>query len=184
MKNITIETKVLLANKLKEAVIAVAKPVAGLGMGAAVLFSGCPTEADSGKTPEKPVVLECDCEQKEHYVPCACPASGTEKCDCTIMPRGYVTEFATAVQVPIYQNADVTDEQAEAAVQNIITGYNNLSNGKRYALRGKIKEIRIVKTASNGYYDYSVEGGKIIFKIQIGLGIDIIELCFKKKLKR
>lgn len=160
---------------LKEAAFTAGKLVAGTAVVAGLL--GCPTEADSGKTPEKPAV-ECDCEQKEHYVPCACPASGTEKCDCTIVPRGYVTEFASSVQVPIYQNADVTDEQAETATQNIIDGYNNLSNGNRGALRGKIKEIRIIKTASNGYYDYSIEGGKVILKIQIGLSVSENNNCF------
>jgi len=36
---------------------------------------------------------KCKCDLKEHFLPCNCAGAGTDKCDCIVIPRGYITEF-------------------------------------------------------------------------------------------
>jgi hypothetical protein len=157
--------------------------VAGIGLAAVMLFAGamgalilagCDTEAKGS-----PSDLVCECEDKEHFVPCDCPAIGTEKCECTVQPRGNIT--LGSVQVPIYQDAGVSDADAGPATQNIIDGFNTLSGGKKAALDGKLKEIRIIASASgiySGYYEYEIDNGKIILKIQYDLNATDVFYCF------
>ena len=110
----------------------------------------------------------CACAPKEHYLPCTC--GGTD-CTCAIKPRGYIAEDQSDTQVPIYQTAGVTDEQAIATTGEITSVWNKpTNNGIRIACKGKVKEVWIVKAAgpTNEYYDYeyAIDGNKVILKIQ------------------
>ena len=128
---------------------------------ALLVLSGCKMDTETAQM--DPV---CECAETERFLPCECTAKGTDTCECTVKPRGYITEPNSGGQVPIYQSDGVNDDQAAAATTNIIAGFNDLTNGNKDALEGKLKEIRIVPAASYGYYDYEVSNGKIIFKIQ------------------
>ena len=122
-------------------------------------FSACGDKDDDGDGEL------CKCNPKEHYLPCTC--GGTD-CTCDVKPRGYITEYQTNVQIPIYQKTGVTDTQAETTKDTIITEYGKADG--RLALKGKIKEVWIIKEANDQLwlYDYEIVDSKLIIKIQVG----------------
>ena len=77
--------------------------------------------------------------------------------------RGYITDTdRPIVNIPIYQTAGVTDEQAIAATAKIKAGYGILDALRKNGIAGKVKEILIV----TGENDFEVDSttGKVIFK--------------------
>jgi hypothetical protein len=61
---------------------------------------------------------------------------------------GYITEYETNVQIPIWQTVGVPDAKAVTAKDNIIAGYNGVNNANKQSMAGKIQEIRIVNGTS------------------------------------
>jgi hypothetical protein len=76
------------------------------------------------------------------------------------IPAGYIPEYGTAVQIPVYGGtaADLT---------NFTDGYNAITTGYKTFLQGKIKEIRIVAVAENNSCT-SDGAGKYVLKIKTG----------------
>ena len=121
---------------------------------------GCGDKDDGGDDP-----VLCKCNPKEHYLPCTC--GGTD-CTCAIIPRGYITEYQTNNQIPIYQTVGVSDAQAISATGNITAGWGDLTDSEKNPLKGKIKEVRIIAKAEDQtwFYDYEIVGNQLIIKIQ------------------
>jgi len=88
-------------------------------------------------------------------LPCNC---GGEDCACDVIPLGYISEYQTNVQIPIWQTAGITAEEAITAKDNIIAQWsdNNIA-GVRNTLKGKIKEIRIIIAGETNSYVQSGE---------------------------
>ena len=104
----------------------------------------------------------CDCDPKEHYLPCDC---GATDCTCVQIPRGYVTnDVGVGTSFPIYQSVGVTDEQAVTATQTIKDAHDGLGAIYKGQLAGANVEIWIVPPGG-----YSVpqkdESGKIIGRL-------------------
>ena len=71
---------------------------------------------------------------KEHYLACEC---GKNSCTCVIIPRGYITDTDFPnLNVPIYQTAGVSDEDAITTTNNIksVNGYAGMQSGYRNQL--------------------------------------------------
>ena len=114
--------------------------------------------ATATKTVDK--LPACDCDPKEHYLPCDC---GAADCTCVQIPRGYVTDTDRPdINFPIYQSAGVTDEQAVTATETIISAYAGLLPGYKNQLRGANVEIWITLSAILPEKD---ETGKVIMRI-------------------
>jgi hypothetical protein len=138
-----------------------------LGLTAAVILGGCKMESDDPTPKPQPQDPVCECEEKSHFLPCDCPVKGTDKCDCTIKPRGVIT--LDGVNIPVYQTAGVEDANIDADISNVITGYNGVANtndGYKTILKDKIKAVRIV-TTENTYMP--VDGGQYIIEIKTGI---------------
>ena len=57
---------------------------------------------------------------------------------------GYITEYETNVQIPIWQTVGVPDAKAVTATANIIAGYNMVPNAPKQDMAGKIQEYHII----------------------------------------
>ena len=113
----------------------------------------------------------CDCDPKEHYLPCTC--GGTD-CTCEVIPRGYVTDNVGTqweINFPIYQSVGVEDDIAVTFTENIVTGYGKLTGDAKNRLRGGNVEIWIVPTYPTEHLFPYVEKddttGKIILKVAV-----------------
>jgi hypothetical protein len=117
-------------------------------------FVGCKPEPD-------PV---CECNPKEHYLPCACEVAGTDKCNCIVIPRGTVTDKAGNI-VPIFQKVfGISDEMANGATKDIQDGYSGMGTDNQNAISGKMKEIWF--TTQTQTFDYEFSGNRIIIKFK------------------
>ena len=137
--------------------MAVVMPFVPVAAAAAVL-TGCPTE-----TKHEPKKCECTDEQKaEHYLPCNCKVEASNVCDCEQTPRGYIPEYMTSIQVPIYQTTGVENGKAVTATENIVNGYIKIVDSYKNDFAGKIKEVWVI-TGENSF-EVDSETGKVIFK--------------------
>jgi hypothetical protein len=134
---------------------------ATLGIFAAAALAGCKMDTDDPKPQPDPV---CECTDKEHFLPCDCPMNGTEKCDCTVKPRGVMTTDVGTV--PIYITAGVTDTEATDMINHINAAYLDMkinSPTKYNCLDTLVKEIRIIDGSSSCEPDGN---GKYIIKLK------------------
>ncbi|MDR2717500.1 MAG: hypothetical protein LBB89_05485 [Treponema sp.] len=135
----------------------------------AVVFALVLTVCDNGGGGNKTVV--CTCNPKEHYLPCTCEAAGTAKCTCVVIPRGYISEYQTNVQIPIWQKAGVTNAQAIGVTTALTAAWNTSSivtDSDKNKLKEKVQEVWIVKTATDQTWkrDIDVVDNKAIIKVQ------------------
>jgi hypothetical protein len=95
----------------------------------------------SGTTP-------CNCteaEKAEHYLPCDCEAAGTDKCDCEVVPRGYLTDATRlTMNIPIYQTAYVSNEDAATTVTNIQTAWDYLNPSTKEHIATYVNKIEMI----------------------------------------
>ena len=101
-----------------------------------------------------------------------------------MLPVGYITEYQTNVQIPIYQKTNVTDEQAETAVNNIISGYDKITPNEKNQLAGKLAEIWIVATVVEDdgyrYFDYEITAdNRIIAKFKYDHNVTNMQYNFE-----
>ena len=95
-----------------------------------------------------------------------------------LVKKGEITEYNTGAKIPVYQTTGVSDSAVATDVANVISGYASAGSSKKSALQGKVSAIHIVPTATNGYYEYKVENGKVILKIKSGLSSGEIQMSF------
>ena len=124
----------------------------------------------------------CDCDPKEHYLPCTC--DGTD-CTCEVIPRGYVTDNVGTqweINFPIYQSVGVEDDIAVTFTESIITGYGKSLNSVKRNLAGGNAEIWIVSTYPTEHLFPYVEKddttGKIIMKVAVDKPVNWIPELF------
>jgi hypothetical protein len=143
----------------------------------------------------------CECDPKEHYLPCKCEFARTDKCTCTVIPLGYIEELnssrvTTGVKIPIWLKNDdavshdeISYNTRESILPKIKRYGISLSDEIYERLLGKITEIHIVEgrpyIGSNGYRNSNVIGDLTSFSGILEIGIynndplrEFIELGF------
>ncbi|GBU27105.1 hypothetical protein R84B8_00628 [Treponema sp. R8-4-B8] len=78
-------------------------------------------------------------------------------------PVGYITEFDTNAQIPIWQTEGVTDAQAQTASGNIAAGYGALPSLYKHVMKNKVKEYRIVDDVNS----FDQDGAKRVIYINM-----------------
>ena len=58
--------------------------------------------------------------------------------------RGYIVEYGTNKEIPIYQSAGIADAAAVTATTNIINRYGAAGSGSKNDVAGKITKVMIV----------------------------------------
>ena len=115
----------------------------------ALFMSACDNENGTETEQQE----KCKCPPIEsHFLEC-------EDYDCKLgphqqTPRGYIIDEGRNINVPIYQTAGVSDENAIGVlVTNIQLGYNGLGGGHKNMLRdaNNFKEVRIVEGEEYGF---------------------------------
>jgi hypothetical protein len=110
------------------------------------MFIGC-GEEDNGIN--EPI---CICNSNTSNLPCKCEVAGTEKCNCVETPIGYISEYMTGLQIPIYRNiSQIYVDNNSPELYRLKNEYDKLCNENKNILVGKIKEIRFLFGDSHYY---------------------------------
>jgi len=137
----------------------------------ALLIAACDNGNGTKPEPEK-----CKCPAIEsHFLDCVDYDCKTGKHQQT--PRGYITDAVVPdLNVPIYQTAGISSEDAIAATNNIKTGFDGLAPGNKGALAtaNNFKEVRIVEGE-----EYGFDPATGVVRIGVGWNDEAVREIFK-----